>query len=83
MRVPTPPGGAEPLTPPPWGPAPGAGRVRVRRIRTAARQGRRRAREAGAAAVGGLKRNPLGSGGGPAAAELVEAAKSLRTLDLV
>ncbi|MFB7446102.1 leucine-rich repeat domain-containing protein [Streptomyces mirabilis] len=30
-----------------------------------------------------LKRNPLGSGGGPAAAELVEAAKSLRTLDLV
>ncbi|NMI62478.1 MULTISPECIES: ribonuclease inhibitor [unclassified Streptomyces] len=30
-----------------------------------------------------LKRNPLGSGGGRAAAELVEAAKSLRTLDLV
>ncbi|MFF7922659.1 ribonuclease inhibitor [Streptomyces mirabilis] len=30
-----------------------------------------------------LKRNPLGSGGGRAAAELVEAAKALRTLDLV
>ncbi|MFE5140280.1 ribonuclease inhibitor [Streptomyces fagopyri] len=30
-----------------------------------------------------LKRNPLGSGGGRAAAELVEAARSLRTLDLV
>ncbi|WP_240634180.1 MULTISPECIES: ribonuclease inhibitor [Streptomyces] len=30
-----------------------------------------------------LKRNPLGSGGGPAAAELIEAARSLRTLDLV
>ncbi len=30
-----------------------------------------------------LKRNPLGGGGGRAAAELVEAARSLRTLDLV
>ncbi|PWI20363.1 ribonuclease inhibitor [Streptomyces sp. Act143] len=30
-----------------------------------------------------LKRNPLGSAGGRAAAELVEAARSLRTLDLV
>ncbi|WP_406471500.1 ribonuclease inhibitor [Streptomyces sp. NBC_01615] len=30
-----------------------------------------------------LKRNPLGSGGGQAAAELIEAARSLRTLDLV
>ncbi|MFD3582325.1 ribonuclease inhibitor [Streptomyces sp. NPDC058683] len=30
-----------------------------------------------------LKRNPLGSGGGRAAAELVESARSLRTLDLV
>ncbi|MFJ2395708.1 ribonuclease inhibitor [Streptomyces sp. NPDC087843] len=30
-----------------------------------------------------LKRNPLGSGGGRAAAELVDAARSLRTLDLV
>ncbi|WP_406175947.1 hypothetical protein [Streptomyces sp. NBC_00996] len=30
-----------------------------------------------------LKRNPLGSGGGRAAAELIEAARSLRTLDLV
>ncbi|MEU6339495.1 ribonuclease inhibitor [Streptomyces sp. NPDC046977] len=30
-----------------------------------------------------LKRNPLGLGGGPAAAGLVEAARSLRTLDLV
>ncbi|WP_367319549.1 ribonuclease inhibitor [Streptomyces sp. HUAS ZL42] len=30
-----------------------------------------------------LKRNPLGSGGGRAAAELLEAARSLRTLDLV
>lgn len=30
-----------------------------------------------------LKRNPLGSGGGRAAAELIESARSLRTLDLV
>ncbi|WP_307678510.1 ribonuclease inhibitor [Streptomyces sp. V4I2] len=30
-----------------------------------------------------LKRNPLGAGGGRAAAELVESARSLRTLDLV
>ncbi|MFF9813296.1 ribonuclease inhibitor [Streptomyces sp. NPDC014006] len=30
-----------------------------------------------------LKRNPLGSGGGRAAAELLEAARKLRTLDLV
>lgn len=30
-----------------------------------------------------LKRNPLGSGGGDAAAELLEAARELRTLDLV
>ncbi|MET7702068.1 gala protein [Streptomyces sp. NPDC005485] len=30
-----------------------------------------------------LKRNPLGSGGGRAAAELIEAARALRTLDLV
>ena len=30
-----------------------------------------------------LKRNPLGTGGGRAAAELVESARSLRTLDLV
>lgn len=30
-----------------------------------------------------LKRNPLGGGGGRAAAELVESARSLRTLDLV
>ncbi|GCB44235.1 hypothetical protein [Streptomyces sp. NL15-2K] len=30
-----------------------------------------------------LKRNPLGSGGGRAAAELLESARSLRTLDLV
>ncbi|MER5915047.1 ribonuclease inhibitor [Streptomyces sp. NPDC001982] len=30
-----------------------------------------------------LKRNPLGSGGGHAAAELIESARSLRTLDLV
>ncbi|WP_228389697.1 leucine-rich repeat domain-containing protein [Streptomyces smaragdinus] len=30
-----------------------------------------------------LKRNPLGAGGGDAAAELIEAARSLRTLDLV
>ncbi|UXY31163.1 ribonuclease inhibitor [Streptomyces sp. HUAS TT20] len=30
-----------------------------------------------------LKRNPLGSGGGQAAAELIESARSLRTLDLV
>jgi Ran GTPase-activating protein (RanGAP) involved in mRNA processing and transport len=30
-----------------------------------------------------LKRNPLGSGGGRAAAELVESARTLRTLDLV
>jgi len=30
-----------------------------------------------------LKRNPLGAGGGRAAAELIDAARSLRTLDLV
>ena len=30
-----------------------------------------------------LKRNPLGSGGGRAAAELIESARALRTLDLV
>lgn len=30
-----------------------------------------------------LKRNPLGAGGGRAAAELIESARSLRTLDLV
>ncbi|WP_316750193.1 leucine-rich repeat domain-containing protein [Streptomyces herbicida] len=30
-----------------------------------------------------LKRNPLGSGGGQAAAELIESARSLRTLDVV